>query len=285
MPDSTSEAISGSWGGSPRFSASLAIQAATCSLRCVVAGVGVGAAGVGDRGRDVGRAGRLDGRGRGGAATGRLDRGRRGGDAAGRGCERRGRGRRPGRCVALDADELDVGLARVPGHGHDPVLVVALERGELPVLDVAGDEADVAVGAEVLLAAPVVTDDVAGAGVLGADDLEVVVAGFGVLHPGLDRGPAAALHLVAVLRQRPGHEARAPRVAGTDPRCLEVLVDLGAGVDALLLDALGQLALRDLQSGRRRGRWNPPRSPWRRRPRRPAQRPPRPRSAGRPGAA
>ena len=86
--------------------------------------------------------------------------------------------------------------------------------------------------AEVLLAAPVVGDDVAGAGVLGADDLEVVRARLGGAHPRLHRGPAAAVHLVARLLQRPGHEARAPRVAGADVGRREVLVDVGAGVGA-----------------------------------------------------
>ena len=235
----------GSWGGSPRFSASLGHPGGDLFLGGVVARVGVGAAGVGGRGRDVGRTAartarpRRAGRARRRTRPRPAARGRRGVDRADR--------RRPGRRVALDADELDVGLARVPGHGHDRVLVVALQRGELAVLDVAGDEPDVPVGAEVLSVAPVVGDDVARTRVLGADDLEVVLAGLGVLHPGLDRRPAAARHLVAGLLQRPGHEARAPRVARADPGRLQVLVDLGAGVDALLVDALGELALGDLQ--------------------------------------
>ena len=157
-----------------------------------------------------------------------------------------GRGRR-GRPGAADAEELDVGLARRPRDAHDRVLVVALQRGELAVLDVAGQEADVAVGAEVLLAAPVVADDVAGARVGGADDLEVVGLRLGGAHPRLHPGPAAAVHLVAGLGQRPGHEARAPRVARPDARRGQVLVHVRAGVDALLVDALGELALRDVQ--------------------------------------
>ena len=76
---------------------------------------------------------------------------------------------------------------------------------------------------------------------------EVVGLRLGGAHPRLHPGPAAAVHLVAGLLQRPRHEARAPRVAGADAGRRQVLVDLLAGVDALLLDALGQLALGDLQ--------------------------------------
>ena len=74
-----------------------------------------------------------------------------------------------------------------------------------------------AVGAEVVLAAPVVGDDVPGPRVLGAHDLEAVLALLGAAHPGLDRGPAAARHLVPGLLQRPGDERRAPRVARARP--------------------------------------------------------------------
>ena len=198
-------------------------------LRRVVARVAARAPGaVGGRAGDVRDAGAAR-RGRGG------------------GCGGRGRGRR----VAADADELDVRAARLARDVHDRVLVVALQGGELAVLDLALEEADVPVGAEVLLAAPVIGDDVAGAGVLGADDLEVVLARLGVADPRLHRGPAAALHLVAVLGQRPRHEARAPRVAGRHARRLEVLVDLGAGVGALLLDA--ELGLGGLQRRRTEG--------------------------------
>ena len=151
----------------------------------------------------------------GGGRVGRAGDGVGHADSAGRGLggDRGGRGR-----VAADADELDVGLAGVARDLHDLVLVVALQRGELAALDVAGDEPDVAVGAEVVLVAPVVGDDVAGPRVLGADDLEVVLARLGVADPGLDRGPAGAVHLAARLLERPGHEARAPGVAGGDLR-------------------------------------------------------------------
>ena len=80
-----------------------------------------------------------------------------------------------------------------------------------------------AVGAEVVLPAPVVGDDVPGPRVLGADDLQAVVALLGVAHPGLHGGPAAARHLVPGLLERPRHERRAPRVAGRDLRRREVL--------------------------------------------------------------
>ena len=136
------------------------------------------------------------------------------------------------RRVALDPDELDVRAAhRAIGAGHR-VGVVALERLELAALDRAVEEPDVAVGAEVVLAAPVVGDDVAGPGVLGADDLQVVLARLGVAHPGLDRGPAPARHLVPGLLQRPGDERRAPRVARRDLRRRQVLLDLLAAVGA-----------------------------------------------------
>ena len=97
------------------------------------------------------------------AAAGR--RGRRLLDAP-RGGVPAGRRRPPGGGVALDADELDVRAAQLARDDADRVGVVALQRGELAVLDVAVQEADVAVGAEVVPAAPVVGDDVAGARVL-----------------------------------------------------------------------------------------------------------------------
>ena len=199
-------------------------------LRRVVAGVRVGAAGV-DRGRrGVGHAAAA-------AAAAWSGRPRR--------APRRRDRRRRGRCVATHADELDVGHVHVARDLHDLVLVVALQRGELAVLHVAGEEADVPVGAEVLAVAPVVGDDVARARVGGADDLQVVLLRLGVLDPGLHRRPAGAVHLVARLLERPRHEARAPRVAGADLRGRQVLVDLRAGVDALLVHA--ELGLRDLQ--------------------------------------
>ena len=102
-----------------------------------------------------------------------------------------------------------------------------------------------AVGAEVVLVAPVVGDDVARTRLVGADDLQVVLAGLGVPDPRLDRGPAGAVHLDAGLLERPCHEARAPRVAGPDLRRREVLIDLLAGVRASLLHT--QLGLRHLQ--------------------------------------
>ena len=220
--------MTGSCLGRPRFSASRPIQAAIWALRRVVARVRVGAAGA-DRGR------RRVGHAAAPAPRRLVDRGGR------RGRDRRSRGRR----VATHADELDVGHVHVARDLHDLVLVVAFQRGELAVLDVAGEEADVPVGAEVLAVAPVVGDDVARARVGGVDDLQVVLLGLGVLDPGLHRRPAAAVHLVARLLERPRHEARAPRVAGADLGGRQVLVDLGAGVDALLVHA--ELGLRDLQ--------------------------------------
>ena len=68
----------------------------------------------------------------------------------------------PGRSVAVDADEDDVAAVRGAVHAGHGVGVVALQRLELAVLDGAVEEADVAVGAEVVLAAPVVGHDVAG---------------------------------------------------------------------------------------------------------------------------
>ena len=205
---------------------------------------------VGGRGRHVGR-----------AATGRLHRrGRRRLDGPPPGVSTAA-GRRARRRAARDAARpaapsppmrmnLTLASAVVPRDAHHRVLVVALQRGELAALDLAGEEADVAVGAEVLLAAPVVGDDVAGARVRSALTIwrSLVPASAALTHV-CTAGPAAAVHLVAALLQRPGHEARAPRVAGRDPGRGEVLVDLGAGVDALLVDALGELALRDLQGG------------------------------------
>ena len=107
-----------------------------------------------------------------------------------------------------------------------------------------------AVGAEVVLVAPVVGDDVARAGLVGADDLEVVLLRLRVADPRLHRGPAAARHLVAGLLERARHEARAPRVAGADAGGREVLVDLRAGVDAVLVDA--ELGLREASVRTRR---------------------------------
>ena len=83
---------------------------------------------------------------------------------------------------------------------------------------------------------------------LSVDELEVVGPLPGRVDPRRHAGPATALHLVAVLLQGPGHEARAPRVAGRDVGRREVLVDVDAGVVALLLHA--ELALRDLQRRR-----------------------------------
>ena len=239
--------MTGSCFGSPRFSASLPSQAASASLPRVVAGVAARATG----------AARPRPR--------RRPRRRR----------RAPRGRRPRRAGGASPPmrmNLTLAPLRLARDVHDRVLVVALERGELAVLDVALEEADVPVGAEVLLAAPVVGDDVARAGLVGADDLEVVLAGLGVADPRLHRGPAAALHLVAVLAQRPRHEARAPRVAGPDARRLEVLVDLGAGVGALLLHA--ELGLRGLQGRRAEACSSPTPAPRRRR-RRPRRGPSR----------
>ncbi len=106
-----------------------------------------------------------------------------------------------------------------------------------------------AVGAEVALPAPVVGDDVAGPRVLGAHDLEPVVALLGIAHPRLHGGPAAARHLVPGLLERPRHERRAPRVAGRDLRRSEVLLDLRPAVRAAgLLDPLLRLGV-----GERRG--------------------------------
>ena len=62
--------MTGSWGGRPRFSASLAIQAASCSLRGVVARIGVADRAHVDRARgDVRRRGGAAAPGRAAAAT------------------------------------------------------------------------------------------------------------------------------------------------------------------------------------------------------------------------
>ena len=145
---------------------------------------------------------------------------------------RSGRRRRRGR-VALDADEHDVRAARSDAGRVDRVGVVALQRGELAVLDVAVEEPDVAVGAEVVLAAPVVGDDVSGPRVLGADDLEAVVALLGVAHPGLRRPaqPPPGILCPACSSDQVMNDAH-HGLPGRDLRRGEVLLDLRAAVRA-----------------------------------------------------
>ena len=128
-----------------------------------------------------------------------------------------GRGGAGGR-VAIDADEHDVRALVLRGTSPTRSLLLPSSAVNLPSVDVALEEPDVAVGAEVVLPAPVIGDDVPGPRVLGAHDLEAVVALLGVAHPGLHGGPAAARHLVPGLLERPRHERRAPRVAGRDLR-------------------------------------------------------------------
>ncbi len=252
----TPEAEAGPASGSPAAAA-----AAAASSRRSAAGLGTAAntpdspLGSGARGRRGGRRSRC--------------RGRR------RGCRRRGRA---GGRVALDADEDGVRVADLARDGVDRVRVVALQRREPAALHGAVEEPDVAVGAEVGLAAEVVGDDVPGPRLLGAHDLEAVVALLGVADPGLHRRPAGPRHLVPGLPQRPGHERRAPRVAGRHLRRREVLLDLRPQVGAADL-ADPALGLRDLQ--RRRPERVRPRSRRpragaahrRRRPRRRARRP------------